>query len=231
MNVLNKYFDKIYVITSYFHKPRIKYINELFKKENIKFDFHYAVHPDFLNHSVIIGDYLKYLKHINQIDTLPTSKYRISATISHLQVLRQFQYSEYSNVLVFEDDVSFESDYQDKLINFIENVPTDWDMLNLGINYTYKENDVEKYNQYINIPKNLYGAHAYAFSKNKIEQFCEYLEDTKQLPYGPDLHFIKMYKEGYRCYCPSELIFGALSTHFKDSNFVKREERFESFIS
>ena len=54
MNVLNEYFDKIYVITSYFHKPRIKYINELFNKENIKFDFHYAVHPEFLDGSIII---------------------------------------------------------------------------------------------------------------------------------------------------------------------------------
>ena len=230
MNVLNHYFDKIYVITSYFHKPRIEYINELFKKENIKFDFHYAVHSDFLDGS-IIESYLNYLKNNNQIDTLPTSKYRISATISHLQVLRQFQYSNYKNVLVFEDDVAFEHDYQNKLINFFENVPTDWDILNLGRNYTYRENNVEKHTQYVNIPKDLYGAHAYSFSKNKIEEFCEYLEKPHQLPWGPDPHYVKMYKSGYKCYCPSEFIVGALSTHFKDSNFVKTEERFESFIS
>ena len=126
MNVLNEYFDKIYVITSYFHKPRIKYINELFNKENIKFDFHYAVHPEFLDGS-IIESYLDYLKSNNQIDTLPTSKYRISAAISHLQVLRQFQYSNYNNVLVFEDDVSFESDYQTKLSSFMDNIPVNWD--------------------------------------------------------------------------------------------------------
>ncbi len=230
MNVLNQYFDKIYVITSYFHEHRIKYINEMFKKENIKFDFHYAVHPDFLDGS-IIESYLNYLKNNNQIDTLPTSKYRISATISHLQVLRQFQYSNYTNVLVFEDDVSFEPDYQNKLINFIKNVPVDWDILNLGRNYTYKESNVEKHTQYVNIPKDLYGAHAYAFSKNKIEEFCEYLEKPHQLPWGPDPHYVKMYYNGYKCYCPSEFIVGALSTHFKDLNFEKTKEKFESFIS
>lgn len=230
MNVLNQYFDKIYVITSYFHKNRIKYINELFTKENIKFDFHYAVHPDFLDNN-LTEEYLKYLKDINQKDTLPTSKYRVSATISHLQVLRQFQYSNYKNVLVFEDDVSFECNYQKKLINFINNVPVDWDILNLGRNYTYKDTHVEKYIQFVDIPKDLYGAHAYAFSRNKIEEYCEYLEHPHQLPWGPDTHYVKMYKSKYKCYCPSEFIIGALSTHFKDLNFVKTEERFESFIS
>jgi GR25 family glycosyltransferase involved in LPS biosynthesis len=230
MNVLNQYFDKVYVITSYFHKPRIQYINELFKKENIKFDFHYAVHPDFLSDS-IVDDYIKYLEYLDQKDTLPTSKYRVSATISHLQVLRQFQYSGYNNVLIFEDDVSFEIDYQNKLKIFIDNVHSDWDILNLGRNYTYEDSNVQEYNQFVNIPKDLYGAHAYAFSKNRIEEFCEYLEKPHQLPWGPDPHYVKMYKEGYKCYCPSEFIFGALSTHFKDSNFVKAEERFDSLIS
>ena len=230
MNILNQYFDKIYVITSYFHKPRIQYINELFKKENIKFDFHYAVHPDFLSDS-IVDDYIKYLEYLDQKDTLPTSKYRVSATISHLQVLRQFQYSGYNNVLIFEDDVSFEIDYQNKLKRFFDNVPSDWDMLNLGRNYTYQDNTVEKYTQFVNIPKDLYGAHAYTFSKNRVEEFCESLENPHQLPWGPDTHYIKMYKEGYKCYCPSEFIFSALSTHFKDSNFVKTEEQFDSFIS
>lgn len=230
MNVLNQYFDKVYVITSYFHKPRINYINDLFKKENINFDFHYAVHPDFLDDSHI-ESYLNYLKNNNQIDTLPTSKYRISAAISHLQVLRQFQYSSYKNVLIFEDDVSFESDYQSKISSFMNIVPANWDILNLGRNYTYADDQVEKYSEFVNIPNNLYGAHAFSFSKNKIEEFCDYFEKPSQLPWGPDPHYVKMYKNGYKCYCPSEFIFSALSTHFKDSNFVKTEERFESFIS
>lgn len=230
MNVLNQYFDKIYVITSYFHKARIEYIKELFHKENIKFDFHYAVHPDFLDEYPLHA-YLKYLKDNNQSDTLPSSKYRISASISHLQVLRQFQYSNYKNVLIFEDDVTFENDYQNKLLNFMNSLPNNWDILNLGRNYSYNDDQVIKFNNLVNIPKNLYGAHAYVFSRNKIEEFCEYFEDTKQLPYGPDPHFVKMYNGKYKCYCPSEYIIGALSTHFRDSNFIKKEERFESFIS
>lgn len=230
MNVLNQYFDKIYVITSYFHKPRIKYITKLFGFEDIKFDFHYAVHPDFLDESPIIN-YLNYLNKNGEIDTLPTSKYRISATISHLQTLRQFQYSNYKNILIFEDDVSFEDNYKIKISNFMDNVPSDWDILNLGRNYTYKSSQVKTLNQFVDIPLTLYGAHAYAFSKNKIEEFCDYLEKPNQLPLGPDPHYVKMYNGGYKCYTPAEFIFSALSTHFKDSNFVKIGETFESFIS
>jgi hypothetical protein len=95
----------------------------------------------------------------------------------------------------------------------------------------HADDQVEKYSEFVNIPNNLYGAHAFSFSKNKIEEFCDYFEKPSQLPWGPDPHYVKMYKNGYKCYCPSEFIFSALSTHFKDSNFVKTEERFESFIS
>jgi len=101
----------------------------------------------------------------------------------------------------------------------------------LGRNYTYKSSQVKTLNQFVDIPLTLYGAHAYAFSKNKIEEFCDYLEKPNQLPWGPDPHYVKMYNRGYKCYTPAEFIFSALSTHFKDSNFVKTDETFESFIS
>lgn len=230
MNVLNYYFDKIYVITSKSTECRIRYIKDLFNKEDIKFQFHYAPHPDFINDEIIEG-YLEYLKNNNQVDTLPSSKFRISCAISHLQTLRQFQYSDFKNVLIFEDDVYFENNYIDKMYVFMNNVPKEWDILNLGRNYTYRNEQVLKLNQHINIPLTVYGAHAYAFSRNKIEEFCDYFEKPHQLPWGPDPHYVKMYNSGYKCYCPSSYIFGALSIHNKDKNFIKTNERFESYLS
>lgn len=230
MNVLNRYFDKVYVITSKSTEQRVSYIKDLFKKENIKFDFHYAPYAEFVDDKIING-YLEYLKNNGQEDSLPSSKFRISCAISHLQVLRQFQHSDFNNVLIFEDDVCFEHDYVSKTQMFMDNVPKDWDILNLGRNYAYKDDQVLPLNQYINIPKTMYGAHAYAFSRNKIVEFCEYFESPHQLPWGPDPHYVKMYNSDYKCYCPSTYIFGALSIHKKDKNFIKTNECFESYLS
>ena len=230
MNVLNQYFEKIYVITSESTKDRIPHIKSLFEKENILFDFHYAVNYKFID-PFILNKYLDYLISINEKNTLPANLPRISCAISHLQVLRQFQYSKYKNVLILEDDIFFESNYQNKFLQFINEVPKNWDIINLGRNYSYNNDQIVKLTNLVNIPKNLYGAHAYAFSRNKIEEFCEYFEDIKQLPYGPDPHFVKMYNSGYNCYCPSEYIIGALSMHFRDDKFIKTKEKFESFIS
>jgi GR25 family glycosyltransferase involved in LPS biosynthesis len=95
--------------------------------------------------------------------------YCISATISHLQVLNSFKYSDYSNVLIFEDDVYFTENYQEKLKLFMNNVPADWDILNLGKNYTFKPEQINCLSEHISVLKSVYGAHSYAFSKNKIQ--------------------------------------------------------------
>jgi GR25 family glycosyltransferase involved in LPS biosynthesis len=230
MNVLNSYFDKVYVITSKSTENRVSYIRDLFDKEQITFDFHYGPHYDFVNDSVIQG-YLDWLKGRGQEDSLPSNKFRISCAISHLQVLRQFQHSKFNNVLIFEDDVCFEHNYVDKIKLFMENLPSDWDIVNLGRNYSYNDDQIIKVNEYISRPKTLYGAHAYAFSRNKISEFCDYFENPHQLPWGPDPHYVKMYNSGYNCYCPNDFIFGALSIHQRDKNFIKTNECFKSDLS
>jgi len=230
MNVLNQYFDKVYVITAEQHSLRIDYIKELFKKENIIFDFHYAVDANYLNKQ-ILQDYVDYMKSINTIPVVPPSMYCISATISHLQVLNSFKYSDYSNVLIFEDDVYFTENYQEKLKLFMNNVPADWDILNLGKNYTFKPEQVNCLSEHISVLKSVYGAHSYAFSKNKIQQFCNKFNDVRCLPYAPDSLLIQCYQNDYKAYTPSNFLIGALSEHNQDKNFIKTHECFSSLIS
>jgi GR25 family glycosyltransferase involved in LPS biosynthesis len=230
MNVLNKYFDKIYVITAKQHQNRICYIKKLFKNENIIFDFHYAVDVDYLNKQ-ILKDYVEYIESINNSPVVPPSMYCISATISHLQILNSFKYSDYSNVLIFEDDVYFADNYQEKLELFINNVPNDWDILNLGQNYTFKQNQVSFLSEHVNILKNMYGVHSYAFSKNKINHFCNKFNNTIYLPYALDSLLIQSYQTDYKAYAPSNFLIGALSEHNQDKNFIKTNECFPSLIS
>ena len=79
MNVLNKYFDKICVITASEHKNRIEYIKKYFTQENIKFDFLHAVNAKFL-HESLLDHYYNYINVHNIKDPMNTSLYRISAT-------------------------------------------------------------------------------------------------------------------------------------------------------
>ena len=231
MNVFNKYFDKIIVITASEHQNRIEYIKKYFTKENIIFDFLHAVNVKFL-HTSLLNYYYNYINAHNIIDPMNTSLYRISATISHLQALRQFEYSDYNNILIFEDDVFFEENYQNNLEEFINSVPNDWDVLNLGRNYTFNEKQIEPYNQHSSKIKDLYGAHAYAVSKSNIKNFCDFMESPDMLFWGPDpILIMKYYRMNYKCFTPNKMIVGALSEHFKDKNFIKTKECFSSFIS
>lgn len=51
---------------------------------------------------------------------------------SHLAVVEDARQKGYSSVLVFEDDVVFESDFKTKFSNYIQQLPEDWDMLFFG---------------------------------------------------------------------------------------------------
>ena len=231
MNVFNKYFDKICVITASEHKNRIEYIKKYFAKENIKFDFLHAVNAKFL-HESLLDHYYNYINAHNIKDPMNTSLYRVSATISHLQALRQLEYSDYDNILIFEDDVIFEENYQNNLELFMNNIPTDWDVLNLGRNYTYNQTQVEPYNEFSDKIKDLYGAHAYAVSKHNVKDFCDYMESPDMLFWGPDpILIMKYYRISNKCFAPAKPIVGALSEHYKDKNFIKTNECFKSFIS
>lgn len=230
MNVLNQYFNKIYVIIAEKNQIRINYIKELFKKENIIFDFHYAIDTNYLNKQ-ILQDYIDYMQFINMSLPVPPSLYCISSTISHLQLLNSFKYSDYSNVLIFEDDVFFVENYKEKLELFMNNIPSDWDILNIGRNYTFKQDQVDELSEHVDILKNVYGAHAYAFSKNKINHFCTKFNYARYLPYAQDALLIDCYQHGYKSYAPSNFLIGALSEHNQDKNFIKTNECFPSFIS
>lgn len=231
MNVFNKYFDKICVITAAEHKDRIEYIKKYFSQENIKFDFLHAVNVKFL-HESLLNHYYNYIQTHNISDPMNTSLYRISATISHLQVLRQLEYSDYNNILIFEDDVIFEDEYEINLETFMESVPKNWDVLNLGRNYTFRPNQLEYLNDNYSKIKEMYGAHAYAVSKQNVQSFCDYMENVDMLFWGPDpILIMKYYRNSQLCFAPNKNIVGALSEHYRDKNFVKTNECFKSFIS
>jgi len=53
----------------------------------------------------------------------------IGVTLSHLRILEYAQENNLDNVLIFEDDVVFVDDFNDKFNALFHEIPNDWDMI------------------------------------------------------------------------------------------------------
>jgi GR25 family glycosyltransferase involved in LPS biosynthesis len=68
-------------------------------------------------------------------DNLPNKMTRepitgnLGCTISHLRLLKHAKENSLSEIVVFEDDVAFMNNFNDKFNDFIKQIPNDWDMI------------------------------------------------------------------------------------------------------
>lgn len=227
MNILNKYFEKIIVITSNNTSDRISYVNEHLNSRNIEFEFLYAVDSNYLNPD-IVTNHNRWAHKYNQ-DVI-SNKNIVSCNLSHIQALKIFLYSSYSNVLILEDDIKINDEFEYDFKLFMDDLPTDWKIINLGRNYTYNDDQTEYYNENVNKIKCIYGSHAYSMSKQIVGSFCEHVETLIHLPYHFDSHLALFYKK-YNSFSPSKHLMSALSKHINDHEFKDTIEIFNSSIS
>lgn len=68
----------------------------------------------------------------DDLDLLAANKYTVSLSISNVNLLNDFLNSDYDFVIIFEDDVFFDLEFQDRLKEKIKSVPSDWDIITLG---------------------------------------------------------------------------------------------------
>lgn len=109
-------------------------------------------------------------------------KTTIAIALSHLKTWKQFvnDYT-YEYALIFEDDVVIESDFEKQFEAVMNHVPKDFDLLYLGYFgcdnlswllvgslFSYNRHHT-KINDYIQVPKYAYGAHAYVLSRKGAE--------------------------------------------------------------
>jgi GR25 family glycosyltransferase involved in LPS biosynthesis len=173
MNDIYKYFDKVYVITCPKFKKRHNYIKELFKKHNInKYEFIFGPYSEDLN--------LNKLKNLNIIhEKINSEKYRnpIATFFSHKLAWETMYKNKYQNCIFFEDDVKFLNNFENNFINFMENIPTYWSIIQFGWigNKDLKDNWRHINKQvYLNW-SSISGAHFYGlnrFSCNKLLKHC-----------------------------------------------------------
>lgn len=119
-SILNQQFEKIFIITSYATSDRIESISEKLRKDNIIAEF--IVSPKNRHFGSFINE-------PSSIHVVPAA-YSLYCSMESIFLLAKMH--KYDNMLVFEDDVFFSDNYDIIVYNFMQDVPIDWNILNLG---------------------------------------------------------------------------------------------------
>lgn len=90
---------------------------------------------------------------------------------SHLAVVREARRSELPSILIFEDDVVFDADFNEKFSRYITQLPPSWDMLLFGGLHVYVR--PQRISENISKITNSYSTFAYALKQTVYDSFIE----------------------------------------------------------
>lgn len=189
MNILNSFFDKIYVITCQHLMERHNYIKLHFSSLNIEFEFKPSVLPDMLSEAKI-------------------TKTEKSLVLGHANCIIDAKLNGYKSILICEDDVNFVENVQLDFQNFINVLPDNWNFIQLGNQFWAEKWLKRKY-----ISENLYefkwgtGSHCTGINSN---MFSTVIDEFQLFDDPIDFMYYKLF-EKYKCYCPESFLADALS--------------------
>lgn len=113
---------------------------------------------------------------------------------SHLAVLRAARKKGTPNILIFEDDCVFDQEFKQKFADYIEQVPSDWDMLLLGGGHHEKP---VKISDHIVKVKGTYLTHAYVLNQGIYDALIKLCEQGQRVV---DEYTVELQKT-FNCYC------------------------------
>ena len=227
MNVINKHFDKVYVITTSLETERQSYILEYLSKNNIEYNIRVSVPYKFLQ------DY--YIKDLWNSEIITNSK-NISLCLCYLSIFKECLYNKTYRVLIFEDDIIFENDYIEKFERFMSSTKNDWDILNFGYHHK-KFEDGWKYfevNEFVSDAEVSWTTHMVAFNKELTLRNLsdKIINSTMPIDYIINYftHICKCLNDERRmvCYIPNEIICKQLS--YRDDENKPDNKVFKSLI-
>jgi GR25 family glycosyltransferase involved in LPS biosynthesis len=180
MNILNKYFDKIYYINLEKRKDRNQEcVNEL-QKNNI-----IAKRFTAIDGKLIVNANWNY------------SLGALGCLQSHLEIIKEAKNNKYNSILILEDDVVFKDNLENNFKQYYAQLNKEWDILYLSGNYNkHIQNSFEKITDNI-IKCNLtYTTHCYAIKNTIYDILIDILNKaTKPI----DVEYAKIQKN-LNCY-------------------------------
>jgi GR25 family glycosyltransferase involved in LPS biosynthesis len=114
---------------------------------------------------------------------------------SHLSVVREARRSNLPSILILEDDVVFDSDFNDKFSRAIDQLPSDWDMLLFGGLHVYVR--PQRISENIYKITSSYSTFAYALKQTLYDAFIE-LNSRSLEPVDKGNAILQ---QTFNCYC------------------------------
>ena len=159
-NIINQYFENVFVISTVENTGRQKYVMDYLNNLGVKYNLRIAPPKKFFE-GRLCDDFVRgwdqnsYLCNGN-----------ISLKLCYASIFSECIYNNINKLLILEDDILFENDYETKFDNFMTHIPNDWDHLNIG----YHEGKnlfgawrFENINEYVALSETSYTTHAVAF--------------------------------------------------------------------
>lgn len=114
---------------------------------------------------------------------------------SHVAVIREAQLNKLPQVLILEDDVVLDPDFNDKFSRYVDQVPSDWDMLFFGGLHVFVR--PERISANVSRLSHSYSTFAYALKETVYETFIE-LNSRSLEPVDKNNVILQ---EAFNCYC------------------------------
>ena len=174
--MINAFFDKIYIITMKKNKERHKYIIDLFEKKNItNYKFIYGIEGENIDTKQYFKKNLIHKWMLNMPNPLGT-------ILTHKDAWQDMIDNNYKQCVFFEDDVYFLDEFDKNFNNFMNHVPEDWAVLQLGWippSFRYKD-DIEINNYVLKKWSSVSGAHFYALNNKSAPILIDNLYPIKK---------------------------------------------------
>lgn len=124
--------------------------------------------------------------------------------LSHREVIGQAIKDKVNSLLVLEDDIFFVEDFEARVAQFIQEVPTDWEQVMLGGQFFMDQSKVYDISPNVLQVSLCHRAHAYGVRG----AFMKYTYAKFNSTYGHVDHIMNTYQEHYKVYAPRTFLIG-----------------------
>ena len=208
--MINSVVDKVFVITT-LNSERVDYIKNHLNQNNVKFDFFVSPYKEIINDEIVVND--------GGDVSDKNHKALISLISAYASIIEIAKISNFKSICVIEDDCYLDTGWEEKIQNFFDNLPTDWDVLNLGYHPLHDTDTIkEKYNDYVNIPLNWHHTTHLMMIKNTC--YVELLSLVNKWKYTLPMDYIfnELYKNKiYKSFYPVDKF--AYQTSIRSDNY------------
>jgi glycosyl transferase family 25 len=131
----------------------------------------------------------------------------LGGTISHLNVIKMAKELNLKNVLIYEDDVEFDSNISEKFESIIPQIPEDWDLIYFGGNH---QGPIKQISENIFKLSHTYALQMYAVNSKSYDTIIDFLEDKvnkvldKKVSFKPSVaadFYLSLLQPKLNCYC------------------------------